>query len=276
MFEPSAVHSELDVREIEDDAFVVVSHGGKSLLGDSSIGYRLPTMGDVRGNLDAYNVLLTCGRLDGRPVYGIELSSEPDGSELPEKYVFQSARCVFLQGNMDLIAAVCRARELVLWRNSHRYCGRCTRALHFSERDLALVCGCGTRYYPQIAPAVIVAVSRNEGQELLLAHNGRFEDGIYSLLAGFVEAGETLEQAIAREIREESGIEVKNIQYLCSQPWPFPNSLMLAFSAEYAGGEAKPDGVELTDLGWFTKDSLPTLPGGGSVARQVIGRFFGI
>ena len=163
------------------------------------------------------------------------------------------------------------------WRRQHRYCGGCKAEMMFSETDLALICPqCGERYYPQIAPAVIIAVTRDGGTKLLLAHNRRFKDSTFSLIAGFVEAGETIEQAVRREIMEETGITVKNIRYLSSQPWPFPNSLMLAFTAEWESGEAKPDGTELIELDWFTKETLPMIPTPGSIAHKVITQFFNL
>jgi NAD+ diphosphatase len=106
-----------------------------------------------------------------------------------------------------------------------------------------------------------------------LAHNKKFQPGLYSLIAGFTEAGESLESAVAREIREEVNIEVKDIRYIISQPWPFPNSLMLGFVSRYASGEIMPDGVEIEDARWFDKDALPELPGTGSVSRYLIGRW---
>ena len=121
------------------------------------------------------------------------------------------------------------------------------------------------------AVAVIVAVTRED--KILLAHNSRFVSGVYGLIAGFVEAGESAEQAIHREIMEETGIEVTDIRYLTSQSWPFPNSLMLGFQAKYKAGEAHADGEELTDLGWFTADTLPSIPQPGSVARKIIDDF---
>ncbi len=170
-----------------------------------------------------------------------------------------------------------RTRELIFWRNRHRFCGQCANPLQPSPNDMALVCEtCHARYYPQITPAVIVAIWRWNGsqRELLLAHNAKFTSNIYGLVAGFVEAGETVEQAIHREIREETTLEVKNCRYLNSQTWPFPNSLMLGFEAEYAGGTATPDGVEITDLGWFGRENLPALPNNGSIARSIIRAFF--
>jgi NAD+ diphosphatase len=123
--------------------------------------------------------------------------------------------------------------------------------------------------YPRIAPAVIILITNDEGK-VLLAHNAKFAPGIYSLIAGFVEAGENLEAAAARETREEVGIEIGDIHYLLSQPWPFPNSLMMGFSARYVSGTIKPDGVEIGDAGWFSRDSLPDLPAPGSISRYLV------
>ena len=109
--------------------------------------------------------------------------------------------------------------------------------------------------------------------KILLAHNRNFTSGVFSLIAGFVESGESLEQAVAREIMEEVSIKVKNIRYYSSQPWPFPNSLMLGFVAEYDSGEVKPDGVELETAGWYSADDLPKLPDHGSIARKIIDDF---
>ncbi len=168
--------------------------------------------------------------------------------------------------------AVARAKELLFWRKQHRFCGRCHAVLVESPADIALMCpDCDTRYYPQIAPAVIVGVTR--GKSILLAHNKRFENNIHGLIAGFIEAGESVEQAIEREIWEEVGIKVKNIRYFSSQSWPFPNSLMLGFTAEYESGEAEPDGEELDSLDWFSFDQLPQIPPEGSIARQIIDDF---
>jgi NAD+ diphosphatase len=123
--------------------------------------------------------------------------------------------------------------------------------------------------YARISPAVILRITNSEGQ-LLLAHNTRFAPGMYSLIAGFVEAGETLEAAAIRETYEETGITIGDIQYLDSQPWPFPNSLTIAFSARHIAGTVKPDGVEIEDARWFSRDSLPALPGSGSMSRRLI------
>jgi NAD+ diphosphatase len=117
----------------------------------------------------------------------------------------------------------------------------------------------------------VIVIIINEKDEALLAHNKKFVAKIYSLIAGFNEPGESLEMTVAREIKEEVNIDVTDIRYICSQPWPFPNSVMLGFSARYAGGEMKPDRIEIEDAQWFPKDKLPELPGHGTVSRYLIG-----
>jgi NAD+ diphosphatase len=127
---------------------------------------------------------------------------------------------------------------------------------------------CGFISYPVICPAVITAIIKD--RKILLAHNRSFKGNMYSLIAGFVEAGETLEECVKREIMEEVGLQVKNVKYLGSQPWPFPNSLMIGFTAEYESGEIAVDGVEISDAKWFDIDNLPELPSEISIARKII------
>jgi NAD+ diphosphatase len=126
--------------------------------------------------------------------------------------------------------------------------------------------------FPRLSPAIITLVTRGEGddQQALLARGTNFPMPLYSCLAGFVEPGENLEQAVAREVEEEVGIIVNNVEYVASQPWPFPNSLVVAFSAEWAGGEVVPDGTELEEARWFSIDALPDLPEAVHVSRQLI------
>jgi NAD+ diphosphatase len=116
----------------------------------------------------------------------------------------------------------------------------------------------------------VIVLITNDRDEVLLAHNANFLNRVYSLVAGFVEAGESLEAAVKREVREEVNIEVGEIRYAASQPWPFPNSLMLGFTARHTGGEIRPDGTEILDARWFSRENLPNLPGNGSIARRLI------
>ncbi|WJV54180.1 NAD(+) diphosphatase [Pectobacteriaceae bacterium CE90] len=162
-----------------------------------------------------------------------------------------------------------RGVQLAEFYRSHRFCGYCGHEMHTSTTELACLCShCKERYYPQIAPCVIVAIQHQD--KILLAQHLRHRGNMYTTLAGFVEVGETLEQAVAREVMEESHVHVKNLRYVCSQPWPFPHSLMMAFMAEYAGGELQADPSELRDAAWFRYDRLPELPPPGTVARRLI------
>lgn len=162
-----------------------------------------------------------------------------------------------------------RGVQLAEFYRSHKFCGYCGHEMHTSRSEWAMLCEhCHERYYPQIAPCIIVAIRRDD--KILLAQHTRHRNGIYTVLAGFVEVGETLEQTVVREVMEESQIKVKNLHYVASQPWPFPQSLMMAFTAEYAGGDIAIDTKELLDAGWFRYDALPKLPPVGTVARRLI------
>ncbi len=164
------------------------------------------------------------------------------------------------------------AVQVVDWDRMHQFCGRCGEKTEYKEGVRAKACPrCGLVSFPRISPAVIVAVERDN--KLLLARASRFPTQFYSVLAGFVEPGETLEEAVAREVKEEVGIELANISYFGSQPWPFPDSLMIGFTAQYAGGEICIDESEIVDAGWFEANELPTLPGKISIARQLIDWF---
>ena len=210
------------------------------------------------------------GTLDDVPCLAGGLYTPP--ADLPAGHRFVSLRELFGVLPESLFAVASRAAHLAQWDLAHRYCGRCAAPLALSADERARSCAaCGQVYYPQISPAVIVAV-RREGR-LLMARSPRFPPGMFSVVAGFVEAGESLEQCIHREIREEVGIEVANIRYFGSQPWPYPNSLMLGFTADYASGEITVDGVEILEADWFPPENLPALPGKISIARALIDAF---
>jgi NAD+ diphosphatase len=163
-----------------------------------------------------------------------------------------------------------RAYHSMQWRRDSVFCGSCGSRNTDAAGEFARLCpACGRLEYPRISPAVIVLIIDDEDR-LLLAHNNNFSPGLYSLIAGFNEAGENLEDTVAREIREEVGLEVRDIRYVASQPWPFPNSLMIGFKARYAGGRIRPDGEEITDARWFTRDELPAIPSKGSLSRYLI------
>jgi NAD+ diphosphatase len=164
------------------------------------------------------------------------------------------------------------ALQKVEWLRSHGFCSRCG---HVTERHAdheALACtSCGRLHFPRLAPAVIVLIERD--REMLLARSPTFPEGVYSTVAGFVEPGESLEQAVHREIREEVGVEVEDVRYFGSQPWPFPHSLMIGFVARWAGGDIRIDADEIEHARWFSADDLPKLPSSMSIARRLVDDF---
>lgn len=165
-----------------------------------------------------------------------------------------------------------RALQLAYWLEQHRFCGRCGHANRLHDDERVMLCpNCENTAYPRISPCVIGLV--HKGDTCLLAHNARFPEGRYSVLAGFVEPGESAEEALAREVKEETNIDIKNIRYVSSQPWPFPSQLMLGFVAEYAGGTIEVDGIEITDAGWYSADALPQLPPAGTISGELIDLF---
>jgi NAD+ diphosphatase len=162
-----------------------------------------------------------------------------------------------------------RAKQLLGWDLVSRYCGACGTPTVASPGEPAKLCpACGHRSYPQIAPAVMCLVRR--GDKLLLARSPHFRPGMFSALAGFVEAGESVEGCLHREVLEETGIRITNLRWFASQPWPFPQSLMLAFHADYAGGTITPQADEIEEAGWFGLDALPELPAPVSIASRLI------
>ncbi len=161
------------------------------------------------------------------------------------------------------------ARQLQYWRSMHLHCGHCGAKTVDKTEERAKVCPqCQTISYPQLYPCIIVLVTR--GPELLLARSPHFAPGVYSTLAGFIEPGESAENAVFREVQEEVGVAVHNIRYQLSQPWPFPNSLMLGFLAEYESGDIAIDRLEIEDAQWFNRDRLPPLPTALSISRRLI------
>lgn len=141
------------------------------------------------------------------------------------------------------------------WYKSHKYCGSCGTETIIDKKDMMLICpSCGQMHYPRIAPAIIVTINNNG--KLLMAKHSYHKSINYALIAGFVEAGESIEEAVKREVKEEVGIEIKNIQYVKSQPWPFPNSLMLGFTADYDSGEISVDGDEIIEAKWFKPEEI--------------------
>ncbi|MES2354620.1 MAG: NAD(+) diphosphatase [Pseudomonadota bacterium] len=206
------------------------------------------------------------GTLYGEPSFVAEVDAD---SSPPAGLMWEGLRTLFTQYDAPLVAAASRAVQLIDWDRNHQFCGRCATRTQRREYEHSRECPrCGLVAYPRISPAMMALVKR--GRQLLLARAANFPEGLFSALAGFVEAGESIEDTVIREVREEVGIEVSHLRYFGSQSWPFPNSLMIAFVCEYAGGEITPQAGEIAEAGWFDVDDLPRIPTRISIAGQLI------
>lgn len=207
------------------------------------------------------------GDLAGEPCFAAEVdrcASTPAGMD------WLGLRALFGTCDNTVFAIAGRAFQIMDWDRTHQFCGHCGTPTEIKAGERSRFCpSCNQIHYPRIAPAIMVMVRRDT--EFLLARSAHFPPGMYSALAGFTEPGETLEQTVMREVREEVSIEVRNIRYFASQPWPFPHSLMIAFHADYASGEITPDLTEIEAADWFSPERLPeALPGKISIARRLL------
>ena len=248
---------------MNESSYWLLRRENKFLAIDSADGNIFP-----RG-LAAYfcnpNDALQVGEWQGLPCYAADVDKLPENisGEL------MSLRSLLNVAGAEAISLIVRATMLLDWRKNHSYCGKCGTPTTIRTGESSMVCpSCGLVAYPRISPVVMVLISR--GDELLLARSPRFKPGVFSALAGFVEAGETLEQCAKREVREEVGIEIANLRYFRSQPWPFPDSLMVGFFADYAGGTITPDPAEIEAAAWYSRSALPPLPEPVTLARQLI------
>ena len=197
--------------------------------------------------LDDFNVdiCLFIGEYDRRRAFAVNVKTTDSFNPLPEVYEFSH----------DLYHIAGKAVLVRDWYISHRFCGRCGAKTQLDEKDMMMKCpSCGQNHYPRIAPAIIVAIRK--GDELLMAKHSYHDNIRYALIAGFVAPGESIEEAVHREVLEEVGVKIKNLKYQRSQSWPFPNSLMLAFTADYDSGDIKVDGDEIVKAKWFKKDEI--------------------
>ena len=194
----------------------------------------------------------------------LENEAIPDGYQLvPIRELIQSwSTTEFLQAS--------RAVQLLEWRRNHKFCSHCGHATEIDSKEYAMVCPtCGYHQYPRVQHCVITIISKGD-DELLLAKSAHNKSNMYGLIAGFVEVGETLEEAVQREAFEEVGVKLKNIRYMSSQPWPFPSNLMIAFHAEYDSGDIQLQLEEISDAQFFKFDQLPEIPFKGSIAHSMI------
>ncbi len=263
---PAGFLASLDI-PLEDDAITYVFvRDALVLFGDTPAA--LPWRMYRSLGLSAARVH-AIGRHRGASHVAVALDDSYTPQSLPEPLRAGGLRNWFGVLDDETLSIAMRAVQLLEWDRTHRFCGVCGTPTTQLPGERAKRCpSCGLVAYPRISPAMMALVTR--GRELLLGRGVGFPPGRYSALAGFVEAGESIEDAVAREVLEETGIEVCNLRYFGSQSWPFPNSLMIAFRAEYAGGEIRVDPNELADAQWFTPEALPKLPPNLSIARELI------
>lgn len=212
---------------------------------------------------------LPVGHWQGRGVWAFSVPE--DSVDLSTQL---SGNLYSLLGRVDdgLFHAHGRAYQLLHWRETHRHCGRCGTLTQSIEDGRAVVCeSCSLRVYPRVSPCVIVLV--NKGDKMLLAAAAGFQKRFYSTLAGFMEPGETCEEAVIREVREEVGVEVGNVRYFRSQPWPFPSQVMLGFFAEWQSGDLALSPEEIEDADWFDVGAMPPTPPNASISGQLIAHF---
>ena len=258
----SPAHARPDA--VDPGAHVFAFLDGRIVTRGSDEAPEIPSLADF----DAFATpsLHYLGELGGRACLAVELSAD---TALPEGWKARNLRALFFRVPDPLVAVAGRAFQVVDWDATHRFCGRCGTPTIVRTHERARECpACGLVAYPRVSPAMMALVIR--GREILLARAPRFPGAMYSALAGFVEPGESIEDCVRREVREEVGIEVDRIEYFASQSWPFPHSLMIAYTAHYSGGELTPDREEIADARWFPLDALPDLPSPMSIARKLI------
>ncbi|PKL73703.1 MAG: NAD(+) diphosphatase [Methanobacteriales archaeon HGW-Methanobacteriales-2] len=206
------------------------------------------------------------GTFNGHPCYSGELPSE---IQVPRGMAFKDLRSLYDIIEEDLYLLAGRASQIVNWDRTHQFCGQCGAPTITKDDEMAKLCPeCGFTSFTRLSPAVITAIIKDG--KLLMALHTRTSGIMYGLIAGFVEPGETLTEAVQRETMEEVGLKVKNIEYFGSQPWPYPHSLMIGFTADYDSGEIEVDGKEIIDAKWFDSDQLPQVPSRMSIAGELI------
>ncbi len=252
-------------RSLNEPAYWFVFHGTQLLVSQQDGTARVPFVQSL-AEIGMHPVRTQyLGELSGRHCFSAEVLED----RAPEGFAWLGLRALFGLLGDDVFAIAGRAVQIMDWDRTHQFCGRCGAPTEAKPEERGRHCAsCGLTHYPRIAPAVMALIQR--GDELLLARSPHFPPGMHSALAGFVEPGESLEQCLMREVKEEVGVTVNNLRYFDSQPWPFPHSLMIAFNCDYADGEVTPDPNEIEAAAWFDLDHLPMLPNKISIARRLI------
>jgi NAD+ diphosphatase len=247
--------------KIEDNDLVVVFHEQKFAMFQGRFLHDPDSMRFI-GTTDFH---LLIGHLDNTACHLLRISDPVDLPGLS----WHGLRTLIGQVDDDLFRLLGLAQQLEAWYDSHRFCGRCDATMQPRGEERAMECSaCDLRQYPKLAPCIIVLITR--GDEVLLARAPHFRPGFFSTLAGFIEPGESVEECLHREVMEEVGVEVDQLEYLGSQNWPFPNSLMMGFHARYVSGDIVPQPGEIEEAGWWHVDDLPGIPPPGSISRWLI------
>ncbi|MCK5834290.1 MAG: NAD(+) diphosphatase [Lentisphaeria bacterium] len=236
------------------------------LLVDSNFNF--PSLSMDSFPTDTFNSPIFLGQFNNQPVYTVvaNTNKSPD-----HQFTYIPFRDLYKNFDHSTFAMTNLASQICRWDRDHQYCGKCSTKLTTLPEEFGKACpSCHLTHYPTLSPAIIVVVKKED--KILLAQNYKWvESNMFSTLAGFVEPGETIENAVEREVMEEVGIKVKNIKYISSQSWPFPGTLMLGFSAEYDSGTIVPDGIEIKEAGWYGRNDLPaTLPNKRAISRFLI------
>lgn len=251
----------------KEKAYWFVFQEGHLILEKDSL--HIPNKDAIARLEDAFTRQLSLGEHRESTHFAAEIKTE---YPIPDHLIRLSLKQAFIK-NPDWHSLIAKASSAINWDKMHQFCGHCgTKTVHQPPAFERLCPNCHHVFYPRISPSIIVLIQKES--KILMARSPHFAAGVYGLIAGFVEIGESIEEAVHREVFEEVGLKIKNLRYFGSQSWPFPDSLMLGFFADHAGGEIHIDNQEIIEAGWFDKNNLPGYPSSSiSIAQQLIEAF---
>ena len=240
--------------------------GNALLLEHDDSGYHVPCMTEAPFPLKEWTPRQELPPLNGHPCMAYSLNTPPTDMKGMVTVGLRESWALLPRAFYNVAG---KASELLYWDSNTRYCGVCGAPMKRATTISKQCTNCGKEVWPQVSPAIIVRIRR--GDDILLVHAKNFRRSeMYGLVAGFVETGETLEQCVKREVAEEVGLEITNIRYFGSQPWPYPCGIMIGFTADYVKGEVHVQEEELSNAGWFNRDHLPPIPDKMSIARKLL------
>lgn len=251
---------------------VFIYHGDMILINPKR-EYHLPNLSDISPSLYDENNIFVVGNYQGQICHALNLKLE---FNIHDDFNFVHLKSYYDNFSPELLRLAVKAKQIAYWSKTHLFCGLCgspTKKLnHFHDQFVKECIECNHLFYPRISPCIITLITN--GNSILLARSPHFPKGVYSLIAGFIEPGETAEEAVVREVKEEVGVNVDTIEYCSNQAWPFPHSLMIGFRAKFTSGEIVIDNREIIDAKWFTKDAMPVWPNKMSIAHSLIKSYF--